>query len=447
MANVQLANNRVMIIGTSLVQHNAFGGSSLNFWSRGWFTWAQIFGLDIIHDIWQDPSSPSFIGGANQGVSGQTSSEIVARLNKATALNPDLVIIDNGTNETGSDTFEEITANTETIIKAFTNKGTPVIVLPILARALSSWPDGSVQRQMALQVNQWKREYCRQHRNVYFFDWNEHWIDQSNSDGEPKTGYSNDGIHFNVAGAFYVGRALYNYLAQFLPLAQPSISSPDDVYAADNLKGAFNLNPMLLGTGGTDGTGVVGDVPDGHVVDRSGGGGVTATTAITTDDNGKRWCEITFVPGGAAEELFFFRNGPSDSPHTFDGGTFVEGSIDVKVDAYAGYKQISLLAQSRLSGGGSGTAANGNREFNDGGLQSLPNEAWEGTIKTPKMELEADSVGVRFRLEMTIDGAVAGSPKISVSRPALRMCDDPKDVWVPTGTIGSGGSLVGSVVS
>lgn len=423
-----LSGLRVVILGTSLVQHNTTRSSArTSHWSRGWMVWAKTLGLDVMYDIWDDTSRALDFNGSNQGVSGENSTQIIARLNDAMAMNPDLVILDNGTNEVGVDSVDQMISNTKLIIDTFVSRNIPVVVMPVLARDTASWSSGGNERKKAHALNYWKRNYCQIRRGCYFFDWNEEWVDGSDADGQPKTGYSIDGTHFNVRGAYAVGKKLKDYLNQFIPLKQTPVNSQDDVFDATlNTYGNIHPNGNCVGTAGTNGTGSTGDVATDCRVERSTGTAVTVANTKEVRANGDDYQVMTFTPSGSAEELFLFRTSSSSITHNLQSGDWVRAYCDVDVSAYAGYRGIYLYLRDM---GTDGRIATCLEPFDSGGDQLFPSEAWSGTLETPAFQLVSDSTQVRFRVEIIIDGGVAGSPVVKVGSCWFGKVYDPRDVW------------------
>ena len=423
---------KIAAIGTSLVQYNSNATSTkISNYSRGPIAWAQVKGPEFVYGVWHDTTDVNGrnFTGANHGVSGETSTQIIARLAALVAMLPDIVIVDNGTNEMATDSYDTIIANSETIYKTLIDAGMQVIILPVLARATSSWASGSETRKKAQRVNAWKRWYAAKTPACMYFDWNQPWVDPASADGEPLTGYSDDGIHENVKGAYYIGKALATYLTGFLPPRQPLIVGQDDDYDATyNPMGNIFPNPMMQGTAGVEGTGATGDTATSCRIERSTGSAVTVVAAKETrSDNNGDWQVLTFTPSGSALERFLLRTSTADMTHSFAAGTWVQAACDIDVAAYSGWKSIQLYLKDQGTGGVTGLAL---EEYDNAGtLQPFPTEAWSGKLVTPPFQIVSGSTALRTRVEMELDGAVAGSPVIKVGSWRVSAVLDPRKVW------------------
>ena len=419
-----LGGRKIGILGTSLCQHNTSSSSSrISHWSRSWISWARVLGLDIVYDVWYDANDTNgrnFTGG-NFGVSSQTSDQIIARLQPVLASKCDAIILDNGTNEAGSDTYEEIIANTENIVKAILARGIPVIILPILARGTGSWASGSFSRKNANRVNAWKRHFADKTQGCYFFNWNAYWVDDTSSDGEPIANYSTDDIHINPIGAYHIGKGLKEFLAPYMPPRQRPMVSIDDAFdVTDNPFGNHMPNPMLTGTSGTNGTGSTGDVADDMEVRRTVGSAVTvACTKETRTDGPGDYQVMTFTLSGSAEEQFQFETSTADITHNLAAGNWAKAWCDVDVGAYNGWRGISLYVRDV-----DGIVGRDLYEFFDSGSYTpWPTEAWSGTLETPPIQLAEGSTELRFRVIIIMDASVAGTPVLKVG--AVRMAQVP----------------------
>lgn len=428
---VRPQGTKVAIIGTSLVQYNSNATSTkVSNYSRGPMAWAQVLGPEFTYGVWHDTTDVNGrnFTGSNHGVSGQVSTEIIVRLGGLIAMQPDIVIVDNGTNEMATDSYETIIANSEIIYKALLKNGIKVIILPILARAVTSWASGSETRKKAQRVNTWRRWYAAKTQGCMYFDWNQPWVNPANVDGEPLSGYSDDGIHENVLGGYYIGKALASYLGGFMPPRQANIIGQDDDYDATyNPYGNIFPNPMMQGTSGTEGTGATGDTATSCRIERTTGTLVTVLSSkeTRTNNNGD-WQVLTFTPAGASFERFLLRTSTADMTHTFAAGTWVQASCDIDVSAYAGYKSIQLYLKDQGSGGIVGYSL---EEYNASGLQPFPSEAWSGKLVTPSFQIVSGSTTIRTRVEIELDGAVAGSPVIKVGSWRVSAIPDPREIW------------------
>lgn len=430
------AISKIAIVGTSLCQHNTNATSTpkISNWARGWMNWCRVQGPQLDFTVWHSGGADAFsryFVGANHGVSGQNSDEIIARLSAVLASNPDMVIVDCGTNDISNGySLDDIVSYSRTIYDFFRARGVAVLILPILARAASSWSAGGTERRKAAAVNAWRRAYSIA-TGCYYFDWNAAWVEPTNTNGEPKSGYSDDGTHFNIAGAQAVGKALADYLSAFMPPRQPHMVGQDEDFDATyNLAGSIHPNPLSVGTSGVAGTGVnAGNIATSMRIERSSGTTVTVTPSKETRPDGKGDYQVmTFTPGGSAVERFYYRTNTSDTPHSFSAGDWVRLYMDVDVSAYAGWKSIQLYCKDQGSGG---MTSYDLEEYDIAGtLQPFPSVAWSGTLVTPPIQIVPGSTTIRTRLEMALDGAVAGTPVIKAGGARTSRVYKPSVIWI-----------------
>ncbi|MEM6748815.1 MAG: hypothetical protein AAF608_15465, partial [Pseudomonadota bacterium] len=255
-----------------------------------------------------------------------------------------------------------------------------------------------------------------------FFDWNDAWVDRDDSDGQPKTGYSSDGIHFTPLGGYFVGKALAGFLAGIIPDPYPRVFSPDDLYdATDNPLGNFLTNPFLIGTSGalSDATG---EMADGMRLERSAGTSTAVASKEAAEKGGSKQV-ITITPAGSDSE-FRFRTSSANTSHAHGGG-WMQASCKVDVEgAGDALNYITLSIDDQAS---NGVECQGMWEHDDSGL--LPwnfGEDWSGTIITPPAQLMADSTDVRWRVTMGVNGASSSTPVVKFSEVELRAVEDPR---------------------
>jgi len=449
-----LAGRRVGVIATSLGQGCITANeSTLASNTRSWIAFAHFFSGGIFEmATWHETraftgweplgvaGTTRYFRGLNAGVSGQNCAQILARKEfLVDQLDCDLVIIDCGTNDMGSQTKEYIQSAREELCDYFLNAGIAVVLLPVLSRAVSSWPANGTQRKKAAWINSRSRHFCQSRKGCYIFDWNAQWVDSANANGEPFVGASSDGIHFNPAGAVAVGEALAKFLATLLPPAQPRVWSQNDVYdATENPFGNLLTNQFCTGTTGTrTGATVTGSVASNMRVELSSGNATVACSKETRTDNRGDYqvMAITTAANGAQDSLIFFRTDPANTTHTL-GGKWVEASIEVDISA-SNILQGATLYLEDNNGTGKMTVEGlepytaGQNDYTPFVIQKLPNKVLKGLIVTPAMLLPANSTILRYRLEVRVAATADANPaSVTVKAGAieLRQVQDPRAV-------------------
>jgi lysophospholipase L1-like esterase len=138
----------------------------------------------------------------NRGIGGQTTPQMLVRFHQdVIALKPKVVVILAGTNDiagnTGPSTLEMIENNLKSMAELAKANGIRVVLASVLPVYTYSWrPDVVQPAQTIVALNQWMRDYARNHGEVYL-DYHSSMVDERlglRSDLTP------DGVHPNEAG-------------------------------------------------------------------------------------------------------------------------------------------------------------------------------------------------------------------------------------------------------
>lgn len=431
---------RLAAIGESLIEHHHTANSSLKMssWSRGFLNWALtlnpgLFTFDVWYDAsvrpgWEPTGAGSTVSfrGANAGVGGQTSAQILARHRYLIDnVDCDIVVISAGTNDMASVAADTIAANRQALVDAFIAAGKLVILLPVLMRDDVSWTAASGYRKKCHYVNQKSRELAASRRNCFMFDWNEHWVDFNSTNGNPKAGYSPDGIHFSTLSAHAIGKKFGEFMARILPPGSRRVVAPDDIYdAALNPLGNKTANPMLTGTSGIVSAPVTGSCADGYRVLRNTaiGCACAASKEVRADGRGN-YQVLTFTPNQAAgSELFYFQTATTDIAHGLPVGTWVRVSMEVDVSAWAGWQGITMHLRDNAVGG---ILSYGMEDYS---ADQWPTEAWSGVISSLPFRIIDAASTLRFQPRIKIDNSKTGSGVLKIGAPELRVVADPRDL-------------------
>jgi lysophospholipase L1-like esterase len=429
---------RLAIIGESLAEHHHTANSSLKLssWSRGFINWSQVlnpglFTFDVWYDAtvrpgWEPTGAGSTVSfrGANAGVGGQTSSQIVARHRYLIDnTDYDIIVISAGTNDMASVAADTIAANRQALVDAFIAAGKLVILLPVLMRDDVSWTTASGYRKKCHYVNQKARELVASRRNCFMFDWNEYWIDFNSANGNPKAGYSPDGIHTTTLAGYAIGKMFGQFMARILPLGSRRVVAPDDLFdAALNPLGNKAANPMLTGAGGTVSAPVTGTCADSYRILRNTSIGCACAASKEARADGRgNYQVLTFTPNQVAgTELFYWQTATTDIAHNLPVGTWVRASMEVDVSAWAGWQGITMHLRDNAVGG---ILAYGMEDYS---ADQWPTETWSGVIFTPPFQIINASSTLRFQPRIKIDNSKTGSGVLKIGAPELRPCADPR---------------------
>lgn len=378
--------SRIAILGTSLVQQNHIGdASSLATSARGWMSWAEVLSHGrLLCPVHHDPSAPPgwepsnrpgvsrFFSGLNFGVSGQKAIEIERRLPRLLQSDFDLIIVDAGTNDMMVETRQAIADTRARIVSALLDADKTVILLPILARGIGKWPAGGAERAKAHWINRQSIEFAANHANCHVFDWNSAWVDPESEFGEPYPGYSDDGTHFSVPGAFAVGKLLAAYLETIVPRAPARILARDD-----------RFDPV--------------NNPAGNLASD-----FSALTLTETAEQNHRLGGQLVHPGT---------------------GFWVEAICDVEVPAHGDVLGISLRLKDAAAEGQEAVALAPFRA-EDGTLFPFPSIQWSGALRAPPLKLRSGEAPPELFLDVILR---AGSQpiEIGVTRIEVRPISSP----------------------
>jgi lysophospholipase L1-like esterase len=213
------------------------------------------------------------------GVSGDTSTQALARLPAALATRPAFLQITLGVNDIGGGSTDATPyANIVTMARAALAQGTrPIISIDTGSSAFTTTQIGYLN-----DLNQRLRQFVAATPGAVLFDPSDTVLQHANSGTIAwKTGYSNEGLHANLLGSYWEGVAyaqLIQYLIPALP-TQSTVATESRGFGSSALLG----NAMFYNaTGGTLGTGATGTVPNGFTVTATGAATVTVSTGAST---------------------------------------------------------------------------------------------------------------------------------------------------------------------
>jgi lysophospholipase L1-like esterase len=391
--------SRVALLGTSLVQQNHKAGERYICSSaRGWATWAEVLShghldIHVIHDPLVYPGwEPSGragdtrgFSGLNAGVSGQKARDIANRIDDVLALDFDLIIVDAGTNDMLVETKEVIQAIRENIASRLLDAGKVVILLPILARGTEKWPAAGPERAKAHWINHMSRAFAARNSRCHIFDWNGPWVDWRSADGVPHSGFSDDGTHFSVPGAYAVGKALAGYLTGFLPPRLQQQWARDDRFdAIENPLG--NIIPASVARSSA----ITADRSPQADNDEASTGTASGTRHLPD------WHEVRLEGGSRRVELV---NSTLINP--LPAGAWIQATCLVEIDAHDGWRDVSLVLADKAP---EGLTAQALAPFDlaDRSPAPFPKESWSGKLRTPPMRLKAPRNGLSLMLSLNV---------------------------------------------
>lgn len=415
-----------VLVGDSMTLQNSELGSPKNIYhsTRGFFAWMQVR-LGFPFECVVGNSGSSTLVGDNRGVSGDTTTGILARLDSdVLARNPDIVFVWAGTNDIAlGATYATITSNLASIYQKILDRGAIVAVLPIAPRNASGsdWST-SAQRRMHLAVNHWIEQKARTTQGMIYIDPYPYVVDPASANGDSRSGFSVDGVHCSPTGGYYMGEAAVKVFSGLIrPMSHVAVSQYDAYDATNFPNGNMLTNGLLTGTGGTIGTGASGTAATSWQVMRNSGTNATATASKVSRSDG--------LPGDVQQVVFGVTGGGSGTgvlyvmptPSTVSTGVasdiWVEGSCEIEVSASSGGGSPLYglyLEVYDLTSGGSRV-----RCLQPYAGVKLPNVAWKGILKTPPLQLIGTD-GIRYRIVAEVDETITDTVTVKLSRMTLR---------------------------
>lgn len=204
-------------------------------------------------------------------------------------LSPDYVFCHIGTNDIlGQSPFESIKADFMQLVTDVTRSGSKLVLFTPVPKSYT----GAI-RVLMNQTVTWLRNTFSNYQNVILIDAHSVLVDPSSAAGAYKTGYSVDGTHPTKIARMVLAKHIKTVLQPVLPVAQKRIISLADTYGTVSSSSQLNDNPAFLGTAGTLGSGVTGQVADGYTLNKSASATVAGSIEIAADGTRKQVIDLT----------------------------------------------------------------------------------------------------------------------------------------------------------
>jgi hypothetical protein len=440
------AQPKVACIGSSYTQQQHTSSSGIvTSQSRAWLGWWNAFTQNALNiDVFLDASDPLSRGfrGANFGVSGQTSAQILARIPDVIAKAPDICVLQAGSNNVSS--VEAVVSDVKAAIDQLYAAGILVVYLAISFRGSASWTAANCSQ--ASQINARIRHYLASNGKGIFVDPNKYLCDADGVEGRPYvSALDTDSVHYTTWSAFQIGRVLHECVTPVLSLQAADVVSNADKYdATNNIYGNIWSNPFVstnsaigsqpggVGTGVTAGTGTVStSVGRDLQVERNSGSGTAVATIESRGSGRGNWQVVTIAPSGSGTSVFYVRHVSSDITHGLSAGTWVRCGVMLDVSTfgadalYSGFQNVAMNVDFRDS-----TTSKGKTQaLAQYSAISLPNEDWTGVIECPPFQVPSGSDRLRPRIEIIVDDAKTGTGVIKAGGFYIRPCEDPSILW------------------
>lgn len=284
---------------------------------------------------------------ANLGISGDTTTGMLARMWNLIQYNPSWVIMDGGTN----DNFNGVPLtgtggsidNLINIYETMQKYGITVIDTTNTATTADATQAAVYQKCC---INEFKMDWASCTPGFYCCDLAGVSIDTSslsNSFSTPVSSYFRDGLHPNSVGGRVFGDYLYNFMDPIVPrLQRRSFFNTDGTSGATNI---LNKNPLFIqGSGGVASSGGTGTVAQNWSLFRNNGANITgagsivtrallATTFPTVFGDGRPGYvqQIDLANSQASNEQMNLQGAPASVPASLSGPWVAECEVAVTV--------------------------------------------------------------------------------------------------------------------
>lgn len=372
--------NTIVLLGDSITDLNALGGG------RGFFNWANII------------LSQRFKVIKESGIGGERSDQILARVPAdVLAYKPGYCMVLVGTNDITQGYSADVTfANIKKIYEMLMTAKIKVIASTILPHTGYTT---SALRIEYFKLNRLIRDYAWQNKNIIFADFASVFIDSINAYPVPATGMIpiGDTVHPSTQGAYKIGKYLANIL-------DPLVTKHDSLVILQGDPNNISVNPMMVGTGGTLGTGASGVVADGWTLVRA-----TGSKVSRVDGKPGIWQQIYVPSGGGHLSAAIVR----DLTTGFTAGDTLYGECEFEGDSdWSNVEEISLSI--RAIGPSSTLLATYAMPYHDGITYLLENPT-SGVLRTNDFVVPATTSYLSLAFNFKVDGGT-----VRVSRVGLR---------------------------
>lgn len=206
----------IILFGDSLEAHNGYasisaGSEEYSARSRGYYNWVRMFDPRGKYDNWYDATKTGrYFQGNNQGVSGNTTTQMAGRLSDVNNIPGDAIILQGGgTNDINqNDSTATILNNHSTCLANHKARGRKTLLItppPRPLEGVDSWASGSAKRLAWFDVCDGMQALADADPNWVKIVRRDLICSNNDADRTPKTGYLNsDNVHLNPIGGYHV---------------------------------------------------------------------------------------------------------------------------------------------------------------------------------------------------------------------------------------------------
>lgn len=413
------------------IAYSAGSNSRLNDEALGYIGWLQFysrfaFDYELTIGAYDFPAQTiDPVTSGNFGISGNNTTQLLARIQDVVDYAPDICFLCIGTNDISSTStsYATITSNMTGIVNALTNAGILVVWTPITPRSYwGALTAGEIvtRRNVMMRVNDFIRQfpYTNSNPQVIVCDTWPEMCDSTSADGDPIAGIlqTGDNLHFAPKGGQIWGRELWDLLQTIIP-PRPNrlpVSQRDVYQATENPTGNLLTNGLLTGTAGSKGTDVSGNVATSMIASRSASAGtflVVASKGGTSMDGTPGTYQRFVITGngaGDADDSLTLKQ-TVDITTNFAAGDIIEAGCNAAWTGVTGtFREMKLGMEIYDSVAGQYTISFLDQFSN---TDPFPNADASGMFKTQPFQIPATATGLNLRVTIRFDntGACGGT--------------------------------------
>lgn len=407
-------------------------GTIGDFSAKGYVTWFQYYtGQAFYHTE-----------SLNFAVSGSSTADMVTRMPAVIASGADNVLLNGGTNDikSPSRTVAAITSDLNALYQGYGAAGIRVIAVPILPRSFWDALTGdataiALARAKLNAVNNYIRTYNLSNPTykIIVADATKYLTDFSTANGDPITGYTEEGLHPGPVGGRAVGFAIAESMQPYLPAPMYlQNSTPSDIYdATTNTLGNLLANGFFIGTGGSTGSGTSGAVSANWGLSRSAGSTITASASKVTvgTESIQRIAFATNSTGVESEKIQIIA---SNITAGYATGDVLQATCTMSGGLNSGnnlwgiglrFNTVGTTVLTRYGLGASAWPGTGSRA-----PYLFPSQKFSGVVTTPTLTVPSGTTAIQLRLEIemkaadTVGGDLSGTGNgdVDLSRCSVR---------------------------
>lgn len=343
---------------------------------------------------------------------GRTSGEVAARIGEVTPIPAEYAMHMDGTNDLmGNRTAASIIDNNIITYEALRASGKKLVALSILPLGSGNGAWSAERTATALEVNAWRREYCRTHAGCQYLDvWSVAVDPVSTNKGQALAGMirANDGLHTTQRLAKAIG-VLGAAEFSSIPRAEFRITSNADNYVFSPRCQNIVVDGFWTTSGGTPST--LGAGLSSQTL--------TGTPAVTwimiAREDGVGYDAKGDITINAAGDQIRLKNTDNTIPLArIPAGSTVQLDISIKITGNAGGKLRSLAFYLNQLVGGQFASVAAMAAGAGSGVECVQDD-WEGVLRSLPITLPfAITSNPSWRLDIT--GGVPGTVTVQVGR-------------------------------